>query len=184
MTDTPNESESFPEWSPDGTTLLYMMQGDLYLRDMVDQSIRQITQSGVNEEYAVWSPDSSQIIFQVAEHSDNQRYLYHVTVTSGQIRMLETTIPPRAQPISWSPDSQYITLTLDTQQVIILNVASGTIHTLTDGTQRTSSTAWSPDGRFIAYIENRHIQLYNLSHSKTLRLDLEMTVLPPLIWKP
>ena len=184
MTDSPDESETFPEWSPDGKYLLFTMQGDIYLRDMQTHAIQRLTQTAALEEYAVWSPDSSQLIFQVDERAIGERRLYHLSLASGVMNMLDMAVAPRAQPVSWSPDNQHFTITLDTQQVITYHVATGTIQTLTDGTQRISNAVWSPDGRYIAYIENRLIQIYDLYAVRTLRLDWQLPVLAPLVWQP
>jgi Tol biopolymer transport system component len=184
MTDSAQESESVPEWSPNGFYLLFMMQGDIYLRDMRTHNIQRLTYTPTLEEYAVWSPDSSQVIFQVDERAAGERRLYHLSLTSGTLQMLDMPVAPRAQPVSWSPDNRHFTITLETQQVITYDIATGTIQTLTDGTQRISSAVWSADGRYIAYIENRLIQIYDLHTAKTLRLDGAISALAPLVWQP
>ncbi|MDQ7037469.1 MAG: DPP IV N-terminal domain-containing protein [Anaerolineae bacterium] len=143
ITQSENLSEAFPDWSPNGSNLLFFLQGDMYLRDMQDDSITRITDSPAAEEYPVWSPDGSQIVFQRVDRMNGKRHLYLLDIASGDIRQLETMAAPRAQPVSWSPDSRFITLTLDTQQVIILDVESGAIQILTEGFERTLSAVWS-----------------------------------------
>jgi Tol biopolymer transport system component len=184
LTDTPLESETFPDWSPRGADLLFFMHGDMFLADMQRGTLERLTDTPMAEEYPVWSPDGSKIAYYLTDRRSGQRELYVITIANRQVQPLETVIPPRALPVSWSPDSRALTLTLENQQIITLDIASGAIQALTDGSQRTWGSVWSPDGRLIAYIENRQLRIYDVHSMNTLPLDFEVQGLSSLVWKP
>jgi Tol biopolymer transport system component len=184
LTDTPLESETFPDWSPRGSELLFFIQGDMFLADMQSGTMERLTDTPLAEEYAVWSPDGTQIAYLLTDRLSGQRELFVITTNNPHVQHYETVIPPRALPVSWSPDSRTLTLTLDNQQVVILNLDTGAIEALTDGSQRTWGSVWSPDGRYIAYIENRQLRVYDLYRSQVLPLAFEVQGLSALVWKP
>ena len=184
LTDTPSESETFPDWSPRGSDLLFFMDGDMLLAHTQSGILERLTDTLMAEEYPVWSPDGSQIAYQLTDRLSGQRQLYVITPANRHIQQLETVIAPRALPVAWSPDSHALTLTLDSQQIVTLDIASGVTQALTDGSRRTWGPVWSPDGRLIAYIENRHIRIHDLHLARIIPLDFEMTVQSSLIWKP
>jgi WD40 repeat protein/photosystem II stability/assembly factor-like uncharacterized protein len=68
-----------PRWSPDGSMLAFMAaregdSSDLYLYQLEDGSIRQLTDESGQANAIGWSPDSSTIIYTVGEEFETYRY--------------------------------------------------------------------------------------------------------------
>lgn len=182
ITDSLDISESLPQWSSNEENLLFFMGNDMFLRDVETDSVRRLTDTPHNKDYPLWSPDGEKIAFQRNVNGNNTLFIFDLD--SGAIRPLALDTAIRSESVSWSPDSQQVTMVLDTQQVITYSLAEDIYEILTDGTNRTASATWSPDGRYIAYLENRLIQVYDLERGRSIQLELDIPVLAPIIWQP
>src|SRR5437764_819541 len=121
------------------------------------------------------SPDGRSIAFLVT-HPDfdknrNESELWLADAVTGAARALtferHAVASPRWSPdgstlasLAWSPDGRQIAIArvpaaqsgrLDSVSVAVLEVASGTLRSLTGATRFQSNPVWSPDGRSIAY---------------------------------
>jgi Tol biopolymer transport system component len=59
------ESDNFPSFSPDGTSVAFDRGGAIYVASLSDpEKPRRITPSGVDAQYARWSPDGRRLLFE------------------------------------------------------------------------------------------------------------------------
>jgi TolB protein len=83
-------SSNAPEWSPDGSPQLFLV-------DVAGRRVRQLTSSGRNED-PTWGPDGRHITF-VSDRSGS-RQLWVIDVETGRVRQLKT--PGAARLPAWS----------------------------------------------------------------------------------
>lgn len=184
LTQTETISETNPLWSPDGTQLLYRLDGDLYLLDVATgDSLRLVDLKGTIE-MPVWSPDGQSIAFYIRTIATGSNVLsgYIVSQDGSDLQQLDLPLTINS-PVSWSPDSQQITLTVDDNFLAIYDIASQTIQTI-EGENRRFSPSWSPDGRWIAFIENRQLHLYDIENDDVQLLSTDGRIKSPLLWQP
>jgi TolB protein len=107
------------------------------------------------------SPDGTKVAFTSKSRSgshhcfDNPTLLQILDIATGEF----TAIPYRAEslmsdsPLGWSPDGRYLvgqlgSMETSTQQIVLIEIASGLGKTIASG----SAPSWSPKGNWIAYI--------------------------------
>jgi Tol biopolymer transport system component len=93
LTHTPDLNETFPDWSPDGTQILFFsyptrgQRQDIYVMDMDGTNIHQLTDSPrIVDEDPIWSPDGTQIVFQ--SDRDSNYELYIMNADGSDVRRL------------------------------------------------------------------------------------------------
>ena len=155
LTHTPEDSEWRPKWSPDGKTIAFLSDakadgtGDaeattqLWLMPTDGGKPRRLTNhpSGVDD--FSWGPDSRQVVL-VARDAESP---------PGQT-------PPKNRPPIVIDRYQFKEdgvgyLDHRRTHLVLLDVASGKSEQLTSGAHDELLPAWSPDGRWIAYVSKR-----------------------------
>jgi len=89
----------FPAISPDGQTIVFSYQGDLFSVPTAGGAARQLTTNSAYDAYPVWSPDGSQIAF--ASTREGSMDVYVVGRDGGVPRRL-TTHSAAETPMAWS----------------------------------------------------------------------------------
>jgi Tol biopolymer transport system component len=115
-------SFSQPQWSSDGARLLYYAgpsgENDIWVVNADGSAETNLTNDSDDEFWPTWSPDGTQIAF------DQDAKLVVMASDGNGRRQLDVQVAP-APPI-WSPDgTQLYCFSPDTQQVEIVDVASG-----------------------------------------------------------
>ncbi|GAB5494378.1 MAG: hypothetical protein Phog2KO_45930 [Phototrophicaceae bacterium] len=184
LTETETISESNPLWSPDGTQLLYRLDGDLYLLDVETRDSQRLVDLKGTIEMPVWSPDGQSIAFYIRtwDNGSNVLSAYIVSHDGNDLEQLDVPLTINS-PVSWSPDSQRLTMTVDDTNLAIYTIATHSTETI-EGENRRFSPAWSPDGRWISFIENRQLNIYDVENDDIQTLLTDGRVKPPLLWQP
>lgn len=146
-----------PVWSPTGTRIAYVAQrdgqDDLFLARPDGSEEQRLTNDAFIDRYPAWSPDGDRLVF--ARRLD----------TGWDLHVLDlTTDPPTLGRLTndgvyvghpaWSPDGQFIafdTLIEEQAEIVMLELATGTLTRLTDRPGNDLIPAWSPDSRRIAF---------------------------------
>jgi TolB protein len=159
-------------WSPDGTELVYSMQGSLWRQRVDGTEARQLTDGPGYDYQPDWSPDGRRIVY--ASYRDDAIELRLLDLATGKETQLvaggAVSLEPR-----WSPDGGRIAFTSSLYEgrwhVFIATVSqSGQVDHVDRVTEDKESglpryyyntvdqylsPTWSPDGRDLILISNR-----------------------------
>ncbi len=152
-----DDTESFPLWSHDGKNLAFVRGGDLWIRDMESGSTKKLiapAHAGGNRS-PVWSPDGKRIAFLTGKSGYSQVGI--VTTETGRVTPITYSQNDHSD-VAWSPDGSTLTFVRSDEtgmscQVVVTPAAGGEMTVLTRGKGLRQSPRFSPDGRFVAYIE-------------------------------
>jgi serine/threonine protein kinase len=135
----------------------------LYLFNMVDGSLAQLTDMPDGACQPDWSPDGSRLVFISPCKGMDDLYfnagLYMINADGGNLIPLPT-VPGGDFDPAWSPDGNLIAFTSvrsSQMEIHIYNLADQTVRQLTTGAIGVESRqpAWSPDGTRIVYAVRR-----------------------------
>jgi len=184
--------------SPDGRYLSFADwdSGNLAVHDFATGENWNITSGGTTAgdnyaEMSMWSPDGKQLAY---THMFKNAYELRVTGVEG----LDSRLLYRGDdvwypsPGGWSPDGQYLSVSLDGGQIGLLSVSDGSLRILKSFDRGSGSVGrFSPDGDYFAYSyppdetsQNRDLFLMAVDGSR----DVQVTETPAdeemLGWAP
>ncbi len=155
-------------WSPDGTELIYSMQGSLW-RQQIGSTVAQQLTSGPGYDYQPdWSPDGRSVAF--ARYAGDAIELELLDLASGGVRPVTSNGAVNVEP-RWSPDGSRIAFVSSVYNrrwhVFTVTTGSGTLTRLTEDNDSKLpryyystwdhylSPTWSPDGSELIVVSNR-----------------------------
>ncbi|MFN2216131.1 MAG: NBR1-Ig-like domain-containing protein [Anaerolineales bacterium] len=173
-----------PDWSPDGSQLVFMSSGD-FGWDLDRYSV------STNAFFKVpgispwirdpkWSPDGQQIVFSADIENNGNSDIYLVNVDGSGLTQLTNNPFYEGSP-AWSPDGQRIVFTaaeVNNKDLYIMNRDGSNLIRLTSDPAGEFDAAWSPDGTRIAFVSTRNenndsnyeIYMINVDGSGEMRL--------------
>jgi len=188
LSNSPEISELTPVWSPDSRQLAYTARAlsnnaDLFVHEFARGDVQQLTDTAQDERLPLWSPDGARIaFFRVAD--DDTTTLWTIDTQHNASQQIESEIEPLANPVSWSPDSKQLAFTLSTRQIAVYDWQHDRLQILSDGSRRDLDPAWSPDGRWLAFVSQRGIDLFSIADGTRRAWIADFKVKSPLLWQP
>ncbi|MFW5773478.1 MAG: S41 family peptidase [Tangfeifania sp.] len=168
MTQSSGAFDQSPAWSPNGKTVAYWSdksgEYELYLQDSEGkEEARKLTNRKKGFGYTpYWSPNSKKIAF-----IDETNTIFIIDIESADVTEAGNTrwnIGHGARygyPITWSPDSKWITFTkgLDNSNgaIFVFNTEEEESHQVTSGFYDDSFPVFSTDGKYLFYLTKRNM---------------------------
>jgi Tol biopolymer transport system component len=164
---TPGSFTGYPAWSPRDDRLVFSSNvsgnTELYLMDE-GNSIVQLTHTPTNEFRPAWSPDGTQIVYDLGlPDTLVKRDLFIINADGTGHRHLDTGGKYNFN-ASWSPDGRWIAFISQrdgNEEIYATSLTDGTLIRLTSHGASDASPAWTADGKSIIF-ESRRSGFANL----------------------
>src|SRR5439155_5083401 len=128
-------------WSPDGTLIVFVRNGDLWTANADGSGRRPIAHTpNVAEAEAAWSPDGKTIAYTAT--IDGAPQVREIAPTGGE----STRVAPDAWSPSFSPDGKHLAFARADGVYV-----DGSLLATPDAPPNPRGLDWSPDGKYIAY---------------------------------
>ncbi len=170
--------------SPDGSSIAFVVRGEIFVMKSNGQFLNQITSSPWRERDIVWAPNSDTLVYVSDEYG--QRDVFLVTSADPQekslykatrfksIRLTDTEVEeykPR-----FSPDGTSLSYLRGIGDLVIRDIKTGKEKTVVKSWNELHYE-WSPDSRWIAYAMfdaeyNRDIYILNLKTGKSVNISM------------
>ena len=142
--------------SPDGLKIAFTVRGEIFAVSSKDGgTAARVTRSAAVEGQPSWSPDSRQLVYVSSRHGALNVFRYDFP-TGTETRLTESAtndVTPK-----FSPDGRRVAFVRDGRELRVREVATGQERVLATGVldrepfTSPRSFAWSPDGKWIAYL--------------------------------
>ena len=147
-----------PAFSPDGKSLALTLSTtpgnpDIYVMSLANRQLRRVTTSDAIDTEPVWSPDGASLYFTSDRGGTPQ--IYRVSAQGGEPQRITFDGSYNANP-RISPDGRSLALVHREDghlHIAIMDLASGTLQTLTDG-DLDKSPSFAPNGSMIIFEAN------------------------------
>ncbi len=139
--------------SPDGNTMLYTRDGDIWSWNTNQQSSQRLTTEAGNW-YPVWSPNGDRFIY--GSNMTGNLQLYEMDVDGESSRVLDW--PYSTVPVSWSSDGRqllFYEVNPETgRNLLILDLLNSSVDTLLATPYDERAGQFSPDGKWFTYVSD------------------------------
>jgi Tol biopolymer transport system component len=140
-------------WSPDGTRIALIHQGDVWMTSATEEKRVQLTKTPEIEGAPRWSPQGDKIVFN-AQIKEGDARLKVISASGGEATILTT---PSEHNFCWSPDGKTVTVASNNKKLLHVQLDGSKPREILDlsgkgFTERFWGLTWLPDGKRIAFI--------------------------------
>jgi Tol biopolymer transport system component len=149
--------DSWPAWSPDGSEIAFVRDGDVYFVPSLSGAERRVAKSAGR---VVWMPDRSSILV-LEKTTPYARSVFRVSVATGEKRRL--TFPNELSPgdvdMAVSPDGRAIAVCRSVTDLgcdlYLVPATGGEARRLTNDQRGIQGFTWTSDGKEIVFASDR-----------------------------
>ena len=173
VTDEDDTSPLRVRWTPDGESLVYHANGQLWrlrVRDSVPERIP--LRATLNVVIQPWSPPAVRLArpgtrlaargFRSLQLSPDARRIAMIALDTlwlfapGERPRALIAVPDNAEDLAWSPDARHLAWSAGAQRdIYVTDVSTGATRQLTALPDDELRPAWSPDGRLVAFLHGQ-----------------------------
>jgi Tol biopolymer transport system component len=152
----PAGSYQGPALSPDGTRLAFsrfdqQANGDIWLLDMVRQTMSRFTFGTGADAYPIWSADGSQVLYQSDQNGTLGLYARNAAGTGTEQRVLPAPDSGVLVPAQWFGDGSVLYFASPGLDIFTVPSGGGKPAPVLNGPFLETEPRISPDGRWMAY---------------------------------
>ncbi len=152
------------DMSPDGSTIVFDLLGDLYTIPAEGGEANRLTSGLAHDMQPRFSPDGERIVFVSDRSGDNNVWL--MPATGGEPRQLSKGIGSRFLSPDWMPDGKYIVVSRAAprrglEKLWLYHVDGGTGLEMVGGSGRMMGPAVDSEGRYVWYAQRMGMWSYN-----------------------
>lgn len=167
ITNRSAESELRPQWSPDGTRIVFQKEisgsyhdNEIFVMNADGSGVTRLTFSAGGDELPAWSPDGSQIAFVSFRDNASGGGIYVMNADGTNVKRLTLNTQYSDSTPAWSPDGTRIAFAAvrdgaTLHEIFVMNADGTNMRRLTTGGGFNHGPAWSPDGSRIAFTSRR-----------------------------
>jgi Tol biopolymer transport system component len=150
--------DSWPAWSPDGSQIAFVRNGEVFLVPPLAGPERRVAESSGR---VAWMPDGSALLVHQKASAFGAQSIFRVSLATGQTQRL--TFPNDVSrgdlSMAVSPDSRTIAFcrgeTVDGCDIFVMPAGGGEARRLTNDHRALPGLAWTADSREIVFAANR-----------------------------
>lgn len=138
--------------SPDGKRALFSARGDVFTVPEKNGVTRNLTRSsGAHDRSVSWSPDGKWVCYISDQSGEDELYIQKQDGSEPAKAITKGGGSYKFYP-AWSPDSKWMLLGDRSQELYIINVATGARTTIVKSdASEINDYAWAPDSKWIGY---------------------------------
>lgn len=159
-----------PQISPDGRRAAFVAVNQVWLVELADGGLTQLTHDGYYKCHPAWSSDGSRLAYSTDRSGKLELWEFDLA-TSAQRQITSASFP--CVSARWSPDDASIACLDNNGNVLIADVASGATRKLIGPLFTPGRPCWSPDGSTIALSA---IQPYSARYREGISVVLTVDV--------
>ena len=158
--------------SPDGKRVAFVNRGEIFVTSVDYATTKRITSTPESEASPTFGPDNRTLTY--ASERNGYWNIYSATISRPEDPNFPNATLIEEKPLfkddkidraypTYSPDGKELAFVEGRCRLMVMNIASGKVRQITDGSQHYSTTGymdykWSPDGKWFAvsYTGNKH----------------------------
>ncbi len=145
ITNTPTIDENYPSWSPDGLSIAFSRDGDIYRASTSGTNLQRLTSGTFQEFEPDWSPNGSKIVYRTGIDTVDDIWTLNAS-GGGHVNVTNNGSIVEERPV-WSPQGDKIAFirgAFKDAEVYTMNPDGTAVTRITNNTIMDASPSWQP----------------------------------------